>query len=247
MGKWEDRLLTERPGAKEQSCVVCARTFWVPPSKVGQRSVCSEGCLALKPGLAAKERGRECETCGAAFVPRRSQLRVGQGRFCSQRCNTAAREVLSSPESLAYAASRVRELRAAGLLKYPRGEENKQWRGGPAASRLRRRLSGDEAATLRRYRKANPDKVREFSQRRKDRKLSRLPRGTLPAIRARQKGRCAICRTLVRGAGHFDHIVPLARGGVHEPRNLQLLCAPCNLTKNARDPLEHMRSLGRLL
>jgi len=41
--------------------------------------------------------------------------------------------------------------------------------------------------------------------------------------------------------------LPLARGGKHEPRNIQFLCEHCNLTKNARDPIDHMQSLGRLL
>jgi len=175
------------------------------------------------------------------------QLRNGGGRFCSQKCNAASHAALSSPENLARAAEARRLKFAAGLWSYPSGPANKHWRGGRAVYQARRRASGKEAAGLRRYRAANPDKVREFSQRRKDRKLGRLPRGTLPAIRARQKNRCAICRSRVRGGGHFDHIMPLARGGIHEPRNLQLLCAPCNLSKNARDPLEHMRSLGRLL
>lgn len=38
MGKWEDRLLTERPGAKEQSCVVCAECEGGPlANNVGYR------------------------------------------------------------------------------------------------------------------------------------------------------------------------------------------------------------------
>lgn len=32
----------------------------------------------------------------------------------------------------------------------------------------------------------------------------------------------------------WDHVVPLARGGQHHPRNLQPLCRPCNEKKQAR-------------
>lgn len=31
-----------------------------------------------------------------------------------------------------------------------------------------------------------------------------------------------------------DHIVPLAKGGLHDPRNMQPLCRPCNERKQAR-------------
>lgn len=30
---------------------------------------------------------------------------------------------------------------------------------------------------------------------------------------------------------HIDHIVPISAGGPHEVSNMQVLCAPCNLTK----------------
>ncbi len=54
----------------------------------------------------------------------------------------------------------------------------------------------------------------------------------------RDQGICALCQQDLtslfhRGAHlHFDHIVPLAAGGVNDPSNLQLLCAGCNLSKS---------------
>jgi site-specific DNA-cytosine methylase len=35
--------------------------------------------------------------------------------------------------------------------------------------------------------------------------------------------------------------------GANWPRNLQWLCAPCNLSKGARDPIVFSKSIGRLL
>ena len=64
-----------------------------------------------------------------------------------------------------------------------------------------------------------------------------------------QKHKCACCRGgLRRKRWHVDHIVPIARGGSNDRRNLQLLCQPCNHSKHSRDPLEFMRStMGMLL
>ena len=62
-----------------------------------------------------------------------------------------------------------------------------------------------------------------------------------------QRNKCAICRNNLQKGFHIDHIQPLSRGGSNSRRNIQLLCPTCNLTKHAKDPIDHMRSLGRLL
>jgi 5-methylcytosine-specific restriction endonuclease McrA len=132
-----------------------------------------------------------------------------------------------------------------------RGEANPQWTGGKAAYLERQKTPEkriQQAATLRRYRKANPHKLREWQQRRgKGKVLPRLPWGTVPRIGDAQRWRCAICRCSIRGGYHLDHIMPIARGGKHVPRNLQLLCPSCNVRKNAKDPIAYMQELGRLL
>ena len=61
-----------------------------------------------------------------------------------------------------------------------------------------------------------------------------------------QNGRCAYCGRRL-STYHVDHILPLIKGGSNEPRNLQLTCSKCNLTKGSRHPLEHARLIGRLL
>lgn len=54
-------------------------------------------------------------------------------------------------------------------------------------------------------------------------------------------------RVSLREGYELDHIEPLARGGSSWPRNLQLLCQPCNRRKQAQDPLVWARKEGRLL
>ena len=64
-----------------------------------------------------------------------------------------------------------------------------------------------------------------------------------------QRKRCAepSCRKSLAAGYHVDHIMPLARGGSNDRRNLQALCPTCNLSKSAKDPIDFARSLGRLL
>ena len=45
---------------------------------------------------------------------------------------------------------------------------------------------------------------------------------------------------------HIDHYVPLAKGGEHKISNLVISCQKCNLTKNAKDPLEFAKEKGKL-
>lgn len=66
-------------------------------------------------------------------------------------------------------------------------------------------------------------------------------------ILALQKGKCAECSVVLSGKYHIDHIMPIALGGTNWPKNLQCLCAPCNLKKNAKHPLDWARQNGRLL
>ena len=42
----------------------------------------------------------------------------------------------------------------------------------------------------------------------------------------------------------MDHVVPLSRGGRHEPANLVWACRSCNSRKSARDELEYRAELA---
>lgn len=46
---------------------------------------------------------------------------------------------------------------------------------------------------------------------------------------------------------HFDHYVPLAKGGSNTVDNLVVSCPKCNMSKKAKDPYEFAKSIGRLL
>lgn len=51
--------------------------------------------------------------------------------------------------------------------------------------------------------------------------------------------RCVYCAThLDQHTATLDHVVPLARGGAHDPGNIVVACAPCNRLKGDLLPFE---------
>jgi len=238
---WYEQRFTPRKTAIEVSCATCSRPMWLPQSKVSAYKTCGGDCKLALQRLGVVSRRRNCETCGADFTPRQCQISKGGGRYCSQKCNVAFAQAGQSEDTQARRIAAIQEKRSKGEWTVLSGADNPRWNGGAEAAKRRHIDSGKANEQLRRYRKANPDKVREFSRRRAGRKIGRLPYGTIVRIRAEQQNLCAICCVSIAEASHLDHIMPLARGGAHAPNNLQLLCPPCNLRKSDKHPDEFLR------
>lgn len=98
------------------------------------------------------------------------------------------------------------------------------------------------------WRERNPFLTRAQKTRRKDRLKSggRHTASDLQDLFRLQRGKCAACRVKLSDY-HVDHVIPLAKGGTNDRRNLQLLCPPCNRHKAAKDPIDFMQSKGLLL
>jgi Restriction endonuclease len=61
-------------------------------------------------------------------------------------------------------------------------------------------------------------------------------------VKAKKEIRCYYCEKLTPTKGcHFDHIVPLARGGLHAVENLCATCPTCNNTKQNKTIAEWQR------
>lgn len=56
-----------------------------------------------------------------------------------------------------------------------------------------------------------------------------IPISTRRIVFARARNQCQNCGS--KHALQIDHILPLAKGGTHEPENLQVLCRNCNLQR----------------
>lgn len=85
------------------------------------------------------------------------------------------------------------------------------------------------------YRRRHPGKHVEEENRRRARKLGadsrEVSQRDLHRLLVRFGGLCGYCQT--RRHEHWDHVIPLSRGGRHAIGNLLPSCAKCNLTKRA--------------
>jgi 5-methylcytosine-specific restriction endonuclease McrA len=100
------------------------------------------------------------------------------------------------------------------------------------------------------WRKKNKEMAAAHGRRKRAKKLAAEGNHTpndIFRIAHAQRNRCAYCRKTIRSNYHIDHINPLSAGGSNFANNLQLLCAPCNMKKSSKHPLDFARSLGLLI
>jgi 5-methylcytosine-specific restriction endonuclease McrA len=90
------------------------------------------------------------------------------------------------------------------------------------------------AKAAREWAKKNPISIWEYSNARRAKKLNNGGRGVTKKDFERmlisQEGKCAHCKLETKMT--LDHIVPLVKGGMHDPDNCQLLCKSCNSSKH---------------
>lgn len=232
-------------GRMDRYCRWCESHYTTPQSWYWRNHHCSPECRRAEIDSEIEKRRRRCEYCGESFIPRRYQINQGEGRYCSISCSSKSNE--RTKEWLENQSKGIRKAMDDGRLVHKSGPDNPLWTGGQKAAARRRIESGKARRYTRKYRKENPHKVREFSQRRNGKKFGKLPYGTIPRLLKFQKEKCAICWESLKGGYHVDHIYPIAKGGKHEPHNIQLLCPTCNVRKWIKDPIEFMQERGRLL
>lgn len=100
------------------------------------------------------------------------------------------------------------------------------------------------------YRTQNLEKYRMHAQNRRARIHDSGGFFTLKqihALRVLQKDKCVNCKKSIKTNMHIDHIMPIAKGGSNDIKNIQLLCPKCNFKKNDTDPIIWAQQNGRLL
>jgi 5-methylcytosine-specific restriction endonuclease McrA len=125
---------------------------------------------------------------------------------------------------------------------------------GKLRARLWRQVNPERAKAQRDAWAAIPDnkekkRINQLNRRaRKKRSGGELSKGLPKKLMCLQRGKCACCHGDLKKLGyHLDHRIPLALGGEHSDRNIELLCPACNSSKSAKHPVEFMQSRGFLL
>ena len=151
----------------------------------------------------------------------------------------------------------------------PEGEKQEKWRAWYDENRDRRnaqkRARNWSPKDSGRWQKANPDKAKDCYKRYylknkekfREKVRNRAARSSgaegshtqadVVSLLASQSGKCVYCRVSFGPKYHVDHVVPLSAGGSNDKTNLQILCAPCNLSKGAKHPIEFAQRIGLLL
>lgn len=71
----------------------------------------------------------------------------------------------------------------------------------------------------------------------------RVPEWAKKAVFFRDRGRCVLCNKdlsnliSLQNEENYDHLIPLAHGGINDVTNLQLLCGDCNRRKSDGEPM----------
>lgn len=175
-----------------------------------------------------------CAKCGAPI-----ERKSGKCKPCEQAYMRAY--YLNNAERLrAAAAKRLEENRdQINARERERYVPEQHWdRQHPERARANRKA----------YVAENRQKRRVYEHNRRARKLAGgdLPKDINERLFTLQRGLCPCCRLPLGEDFHLDHIKALSKGGTNTVDNVQLLRAPCNLAKNAKDPIDFMQSRGFL-
>lgn len=224
----------EQRAIAERTCEVCGKRFGVPIhiARKGQGRYCSSKCYGVTLQTIKEV---PCPTCGEPFRPQSRGLdRHGKQRrtkYCSRDCYHEAQKI---DNGLEWSRSddhtlRICEECGVGFVQ----SEGSNRVGYCSAECLRKRRDRIHSAT-RRSRMVSSPGYERFDP---------------VEIFERDNWICQLCGRKtdhrLRGeklplAPELDHIIPLARGGVHARWNVQCACQECNKRKWA-NPLGQLR------
>jgi endogenous inhibitor of DNA gyrase (YacG/DUF329 family) len=249
--KYGDPLRDGRPikyQPKERPCLLCGKIFKPEiEQRTRPRKYCSEECFKKAIGLhkAKLELERKCLICGRMFKKDK------ESKYCSRECYRIALSKIS--ENI----NKIREQTCKTCGKAFRKRSNRdnpfcseycynnclqicKHCGKEFIGKHRTVYCSDECQTID-WRSRNPHKGREYAHRRKARlRMAFVSKVNPLEIFERDKWTCQICGKKVNKklkyphpkCATIDHIIPLSKGGTHEPKNVQLAHFVCNDRKS---------------
>lgn len=183
------------------------------------------------------------------YLVNRQRLLKKQTDYRDARPGLAAKNYAKDPDG---AKKRAAAWRVANPERLKAQQDAGNARRAPIAAK--RYIDNREALLAQNaiWKAANPESRRLHGQTRRARKFGALEKYTVEDIvwlMDKQGSKCAHswCRKNLKSGKHVDHIIPLKLNGSNGRKNLQLLCAPCNLKKNAKHPIDFARQNGMLL
>ena len=247
-------------------CVSCANARNRESSRLSERRR-----HASNPDIAAMKRARQREArnenperyreYAARYYTKTRDQRVGWQRQYRATNGEHVRELdrqrrAENPEKFR---EQYCKHRAENLEKALEEERKRYWENPEKAREQQRHYRAENLERYRendrRRRAENPERWRAKDRNRKARKLNQagIVRPDIEAYLMELQGsRCAApdCSKTLKAKPlnfHLDHIHPLALGGLHDDSNLQLLCAPCNMSKGAKPPEAWLMEHSELL
>ncbi len=211
-------------------CIQCGTTFFVLKSLLRSHPVLHCGRTCASKTIGARRRGVPLSAEHRAHLAQanRRPLRHGTGgyrRGC--RCDLCMDAQRAYDRKMSLRHREAKRLRQRVYRATHLEQSRAAFRAWARANREHRRRRNA------RYQREHPDLVREWSASRRSRaKAAFVERVDWSAIYERDGGMCGICgKPVDRTAMSLDHIVPLACGGTHEPRNVQTAHLRCNVLR----------------
>lgn len=223
-------------------CRGCRQPFPIGERERNPRVWCSNSCrrwAILHPGE-VRPTHRVCVGCGSDITSR-----PGQAKWCSKKCRETVHGTRrSSP--LAVAPCALPEC-GAEFQPFRDGQRCCSEKHGKLLYNRESRADGRQKAEWNDKRRDN------YHRRRALKKATSTGEPVLLAqIAERDRWRCSLCKKAVNPklkwphakSPSLDHVVPLSKGGAHDPSNVALAHLGCNTAKNNRGGGEQLMLIG---
>ena len=223
----------ERNDAKKRGALTYFTGKPCTSGHIAERSTSSGGCIE----------------CRREYDRRAYRENPGKSAAKAAKRYAAKADHIKSKRREWYAANKDKAKETKRLYMAKNGDEVLRKARSSAAS-YRKRFPERAKKSITEWWEKNPGRKKAYHHARRARKRGNGGSYTPADVASILKGqgeRCAYCRCRLGDAYHVDHIIPLAKGGSSDRRNLQILCEPCNLAKGAKHPIDYARTLGLLL